>query len=223
MRNHFLRAAAGNSGGAIVTSGLTLYLDPGNPSSYPGSGTTWYDLSGSGNHATLYNTPTHNASTNGGIFSFSKSQLEYAAIPGNYATTASTVIAFARYTSTSSNYAVIGAANTWFLGWWIDVIDRYYATGWVTIGSSATSTDWICYAGTGDYSADQWELYKNGTSIAGPNTGGSQGPDTIQIARYGNVYYADCEAGVVLVYNRVLTASEIQQNFDAFKGRYGLS
>ena len=41
----------------IVTSGLVLALDAADTNSYPGSGTTWYDLSGNGNHFTLYNTP----------------------------------------------------------------------------------------------------------------------------------------------------------------------
>ena len=37
----------------IVTDGLILVLDATNPLSYPGSGTTWYDLSGNGNHSTI--------------------------------------------------------------------------------------------------------------------------------------------------------------------------
>jgi hypothetical protein len=39
----------------IITDGLVLYLDAGNPASYPGSGTTWFDLSGNGNNGTLVN------------------------------------------------------------------------------------------------------------------------------------------------------------------------
>lgn len=45
-------------GPAPVLSGLILYLDAANPKSYPGSGTAWFDLSGSNNHFTLYNSPT---------------------------------------------------------------------------------------------------------------------------------------------------------------------
>jgi len=37
----------------ISTDGLVLCLDAANPRSYPGSGSTWYDLSGNGNHADL--------------------------------------------------------------------------------------------------------------------------------------------------------------------------
>ena len=39
----------------IVTDGLVLCLDAGNTKSYPGSGTTWTDLSGNGNTGTLTN------------------------------------------------------------------------------------------------------------------------------------------------------------------------
>ncbi len=36
-----------------VPGSMVLYLDASNPSSYPGSGSTWYDLSGNGNNGTL--------------------------------------------------------------------------------------------------------------------------------------------------------------------------
>jgi hypothetical protein len=42
-------------GASIVRDGLVLYLDATNPKSYPGSGTTWKDLSGNGNNGTLVN------------------------------------------------------------------------------------------------------------------------------------------------------------------------
>jgi hypothetical protein len=58
-----LRSLTGNTrstfrsdiGEPIVTNGLVLLLDAGNPASYPGSGTTWTDLSGFGNNGTLVN------------------------------------------------------------------------------------------------------------------------------------------------------------------------
>jgi hypothetical protein len=53
----------------IVQSGLVLNLDAGVSSSYPGSGTTWTDLSGNGNTGTLTNGPTYN-SANGGSLVF---------------------------------------------------------------------------------------------------------------------------------------------------------
>ena len=55
------------SAGSIITSGLILNLDAGNVASYPGSGTTWTDLSGNGNNGTLINGPTFNSSNGGSI------------------------------------------------------------------------------------------------------------------------------------------------------------
>jgi hypothetical protein len=56
-------SGGGGGGGIPVTNGLVVYLDAGNPASYPGSGTTWYDLSGNGQDATFAgsNPPTWNA------------------------------------------------------------------------------------------------------------------------------------------------------------------
>ena len=49
-------------GSNIVRDGLVLYLDAANTKSYPGSGTTWSDLSLRGNNMTLVNNPTFNTS-----------------------------------------------------------------------------------------------------------------------------------------------------------------
>jgi hypothetical protein len=52
-----------------VESSLVLALDAANPKSYPGSGTTWTDLSGNGNNGTLVNGVGY-VGTNGGALSF---------------------------------------------------------------------------------------------------------------------------------------------------------
>ena len=56
-------------GAGIIRNGLVLYLDAANRKSYPGTGTTWSDLSGKGNNALLLNGPTY-SSTNQGNISF---------------------------------------------------------------------------------------------------------------------------------------------------------
>ena len=58
---------SGNVAPKISTNGLILYLDAGNTKSYPGTGTTWVDISQSGNNGTLINSPTFNSSNGGGI------------------------------------------------------------------------------------------------------------------------------------------------------------
>ena len=51
----------------IVTDGLVLCLDAANRKSYPGSGTTWFDRSGRGNHGTLVNGAAYSSSYTGSI------------------------------------------------------------------------------------------------------------------------------------------------------------
>ena len=51
----------------IVTSGLVLILDAGNPKSYPGSGTTWKDLSGNGHDGTLVNGTGFDSANSGSL------------------------------------------------------------------------------------------------------------------------------------------------------------
>lgn len=55
------------TGPNIITDGLVLYLDAANTKSYPGSGTTWSDLSGNGNNGTLVNGPAFSSGNNGSI------------------------------------------------------------------------------------------------------------------------------------------------------------
>ena len=50
---------------SLVTTGLVLNLDAGNAASYPGTGTTWTDLSGKGNNGTLVNSVTYNSANQG--------------------------------------------------------------------------------------------------------------------------------------------------------------
>ena len=50
-----------------ITDGLVLCLDAANRKSYPGSGTTWTDLSGRGNTGTLTNGPTYSSANGGSI------------------------------------------------------------------------------------------------------------------------------------------------------------
>jgi hypothetical protein len=65
----------------IETSGIGLCLDAGEPASYPGTGTTWSTLYGTGGDATLVNSPTY-SSDNGGYFEFNGTN-QYAVLSAN--------------------------------------------------------------------------------------------------------------------------------------------
>jgi hypothetical protein len=70
------------STGKIVTNGLVLSLDAADRNSYPGTGTSWFDMSGNGNTGTLTNGPTY-STNNGGIFGFVSD--DFVTIPENSA------------------------------------------------------------------------------------------------------------------------------------------
>ena len=57
----------------ISKDGLVLALDPASPKSYPGTGTTWFDLSGNSNDTTLFNSPTY---TNSNVHTFNFDEVD---------------------------------------------------------------------------------------------------------------------------------------------------
>mgnify|MGYP003337919340 FL=1 len=76
MSIHITGGVTFEGGSSITNSGLVLSLDAGNPSSYPGSGSTWTDLV-SAKTFTLYGSPTY-SSNNGGYISFDVDYSQYA-------------------------------------------------------------------------------------------------------------------------------------------------
>lgn len=206
----------------ISDDGLIGQFDAYNPASYPGSGTTWYNLNGATN-GTLNNGVTF--STSSGISKFVFDGIDdYISIPLNLTTTTYSIMAVARWTGTDNQRIIASNSTNWLMGWWNGSIDVYYAEGWVSnSGGYGSSTNWICYVSTGNYSGDSWQLYKNGVSIIGPNSNGSSGPNGIRLGGDG-VYgeYSACEVSFVAIYNRVLTATEISQNFEEVRSRYSI-
>jgi hypothetical protein len=65
----FLKAVSAARLEGVITTDLSLYLSAHDTDSYPGSGSTWTDLSTNANNATLYNSPTF-STDNGGILDF---------------------------------------------------------------------------------------------------------------------------------------------------------
>ena len=214
-----------------VTNGLVLYLDAGNLDSYPGTGTTIYDLSGNGNNGTLYNGVGFNQ-TNGGVLTFDGVD-DYVDVPSpNLASTNYTVMGAGRYVSIPYIGPPYGAgrlisanSTNWLLGLWGGSTENYYAEGWVSSVAAGTSnTSWRIWTGTGNISGDSYSVYVNNSLTAGPNTGGSAGPNGFSIGRYapGGDEYSNSNLGFLLAYNRVLTVDEMTQNYNYFKGRFGL-
>lgn len=214
----------------IVRSGLILNLDVGNADSYAGIGNTLRDISGNGRHGLLVNTPTYSA-TYGGVLRFTGTSpgLNYVTCANdlNLVTGPHTIICAARYVGAIRGRMVNSVFNNWLIGHWTASTENYFAEGWVTaVGAGANDTNWRIYAATGDSVTDTWANYTNGV-LGSSNNGGSQGPNGLTIGVQGNngAYNAEPSNGefsFVLAYNRVLTATEIRQNFFAYRNRFGI-
>jgi hypothetical protein len=205
----------------VVRSGLVLYLDAGNVDSYPGSGTTWYDLSGNGNNGNLYSVDW--SISNGGIFQTNGSSSSYIDIPSpNLTTSDYTVIGAARYSGLGSNLRermINAKVNNWLMGHWGNSVMNYYAMGWVTsVGAGGSDTLWRIYAATG---RGTYGLYSNG-SLNTSNTNGTEGPNGFTIGKIGYTTseVSNGQVGFLLAYNRILSAQEILQNYQVFRPRY---
>lgn len=209
----------------IVRDGLVLALDAGSIRSYPGSGTTWYDLSGNGNNGTL-NSVTH-ATNNGGVFQTAGSSTSYIDISSpNMASSNYTVFTAARYNGGTRGRMVNGKVNNWLIGHWGTSTENYYASGWVSPVSNGTSdTTWRIFHATGDIESDIYGSYVNGTvNDLSDAAGGSAGPNGLTVGKigYSTTETSTGEVAFIFVYNRVLTSSEILQNYNATKSRFGL-
>jgi hypothetical protein len=113
------------TGPSILTNGLVLALDAANSKSYPGSGTTWSDMSGNGNNGTLTNGPTFN-SANGGTIVFDGVD-DYVSLNntiGNFGTSDFTINFFFKTTELTSPSTFIaksiGDSPTTDYGWLVN-------------------------------------------------------------------------------------------------------
>ena len=195
-----------------VTSGLVCYLDASKTASYPGTGTTWTDLSGTGNHGTLVAAPT----VSNGKFQFNGTT-QCITIPGfNFTTGAYTILAGAGYTGTSGSRLI--SSTTSATNWLIchgGNIGTYYAGGWISAPSlgafDTVYRHWVATGTTGAYS-----LYANGTLMIS-NGNGTLGPNGITVGGWSQSgtlsEMSASQCGYIMAYNRVLSLAEIQQNY----------
>jgi hypothetical protein len=218
------------SGGPdIVEDGLVLHLDAADRNSYPGTGSTWYNLSASGNNGTLSNPPTYSTAS-GGIFDFNGDANRVDAL--NPLTTEQ------EFTySIWVNPDVIATNSQGILGRDAGANYRIEATsgyGWRVVLSFARRT--MEYF---DLNPNNWTnlvfmvkssvayIYLNGNLESSFSFSG-----TVSHASnlwIGQGYYDDTvnshfdgKIGVFSIYNTYLTTDKITQNYNAIKGRFGL-
>lgn len=216
-----------------ITSGLVLYLDAANLTNYPGSGTTWTDLSGNNNHGTLTNGPTF-SSANGGSIVFDGTD-DYVTVANNSSLNATTQTINIWYNATTlpgRTATIIGKHDTAgsFNGYNVFAgnscqIKAASGGGSTSVGLNDGTTS-VWYFSTLTFSINGTAtFYVNGvntSSAACVNFTMSSNPLTIgrSLDSFWSVYTG--RIAVVQVYNRVLTATEVLQNYNVTKSRFGL-
>jgi hypothetical protein len=240
----------------IVTDGLVFNLDVGFTPSYPRSGTTWYDISLSGNSGTLVNGPTFNSSNSGSIiFDGTNEYTDLESIRTQILSYNSSItfdITFKMLNWVNSFYNGIwvlgrqpdpGAGRQSFLLVYIggggDSAEKFVVqfgesngnAGISVVSSSTIQTDTI-YNFTCTYKNGDIKLYQNGALVDNKSNTTSTIYTTNQNKFFigGDARYSPGTAGRYFngnvyntkLYNRVLSASEVLQNFNAQKGRFGL-
>jgi len=221
---------------SYITSDLVLNLDAGDNSSYGGSGTTWTDLSGEGNNGTI-----SGATYTSGYFDFDGTDDRVTFASGQdvggeitisfwvYPTLNSSINTFlsTKGSASASGYAFI--ANTWNTSdrkLLFEVANGSSADTVVSADNVVVDNQWQNFVVTCVRSTGATVLYKNGSSIV---------TDTLSVTNWGNTgtfeigkfpsvnnYWYNGNMSIAQVYTAALTASEVAQNFNAIKGRYGL-
>ena len=230
---------ARSSGGKIVTDGLVLALDAANDKSYPGTGTTWTDLSGNGNNGTLVNGVGYN-SGNSGSLTFDGSNdyvgvgdigIDFGGIDvwvylNNTITSSTSHMSLLGYGDYTQSQISFGAASGYATDETMTILQgtsgnygRTYIKDTINSGWNNIVIQW---------NGSNFDFYINGASKTTYN--GTQGQaiqETMNDFRLGDTSGAggttfNGKISITKIYNRALTDSEVLQNFNATRGRFGI-
>lgn len=239
-----------SAGPDIVDSNLVLHLDAANSKSYSGTGDTWYDLSGISSNASLVNGTSYD-SQNLGRFVFDGVN-DYVDLGNeNYVSTTQpfTIVQWLNinprpitgtqsdfhrfFTLKSAGTSTFGVALITQIQFGYEGIYITNTNGWVRSKTSfyPTYNTWnqmcLTYNGQGSTNINNFKIYWNTNNLpfdstdgfvpgltADGNYLGSRVPSDVQIYRGSISNFS--------IYNRVLSATEIQQNFNALRSRYGI-
>jgi hypothetical protein len=232
---------------SIVRNGLVLELDAGASLSYPGSGTTWFDLSGYSHNSTLINGPTF-SSNNDGLIILDGID-DFVSIPGN------TTIYSSNFTWQSFHYIRSANASNLDGMWWSENAVKNFLMGYRNTAlantyfridtqtqvydSIADGTQTNGFSTTAGPATDRWILttiVKNGTTFSLYwNNAVLMWTVTIndwniaengQAIAFGARNDADFATAMDvsnnLMYNRALSTLEITQNYNAYRSRFSL-
>jgi hypothetical protein len=224
----------------IVTDGLVLALDAGNTKSYPGSGTNVSDLSGNGNNGTLFGSTTYSSSP-------SRFETNATSITDqNYITTPQ--VSFtdgSEYTfdfwvklnglsvATYNSLTGKNSTNPWISIYPTTVNGTLWNVRYRQSGGTYYSTSNISYDIKNNWgnitlsvnSGRNVNVYLNGEFQETINPTTTVFDVSVIAGGYasgGNYYALQGSIAYSKIYNKALTAEEIQQNFNAGRGRFGI-
>ena len=222
----------------IVTSGLVLLLDAGIPESYPGSGTTWTDLSGNGNHGTLTSGPTYSSADGGSlVFDGTDDYVINSSTTNIPVGSSSRTIEFWVYPKGDTNVFVVngtgGVGSTQIYS-----VQFYNLSGTRYLFTAAPAANNLTISGAQLPTLNAWNhivfgnsgqdyfYYVNGvlqTSGTFPVTLNTVGQKYL-IGKRTDFASNTMNANMarVSIYNRALSGAEITQNFNALRNRYGV-
>jgi len=230
--------------GKLVTSGLTLALDAGNLVSYAGAGTTWYDMTSNGNNGTLTNGPTYSGGTVPSIvFDGTDDRIVISNVaalrPSAFTATAwvNCNVANGNQKTIFSSYYELPVAGFSFQLWNGSGSNnkvRFFVgnnngpgagtyqdyTGSLNVPINTWNHIAVSYDGT-----STMRIYVNGVADATASWTGGCVYNTVnnQVQVGSNISTSHFPGNIsnVQLYNRALTLSEIQQNFNTYRRRYG--
>jgi len=221
----------------IVQDGLVLNLDASNTLSYPGSGTTWFDLTSNNNDGTLINGPTFDSANGGSIvFDGINDYVSFTTPPStNSGTEKSSINVWIKTGTNVSNNQTIYSERDGNVHIFnklrinTNTFDYIFLTPSTTLVLSSTIgtpsiNSWYNICGTKDN--NDFKIYVNGvlsnsstTSMGSFSTSGTifsnMGKETVGLYLSGRVASQQ-------IYNRALSSTEVLQNYNATKSKSGL-
>jgi hypothetical protein len=226
------------TGPNIITNGLVLSLDAANIKSYPGSGTVWGDLSGNRNNGTLINSPGYSNSNNGTlIYNGTNQYINMGSLPAfNFGTGEFSVFFWIYPTAWAdggSRGIIDKKTNDASSGWTIyndgsganssKINIRLSLTNNFTSSTNVAVNAWQQWTFVRNVSSNTYWYFNGALDASSTNSSNLTDAASLQIARsqtWNGWFKGNLPA--VQIYNRALSASEISQNYNATKGRFGL-
>ena len=216
---------------SIVTSGLVFCLDAANLRSYPGTGTTVYDATTTQPNNSLQNGTTYSSS---GYWTFDGVD-DY--IGGaNLTTTLSggtmEIWTYINAINRNQGFFTLNTGAGTYINFWMPSTNnmRWEVIGttgssYSTINATTIATTGVWYHFVGTFNGTTTTIYVNGTAettqtMTNQPTGSYTAP--VSVGRYDASYPSSSRISIARFYNTALSAAQVQQNFNATRGRYGI-